>query len=407
MKKTIFILFLATIWTQTTSTNISGFGEIQMIHDASSAGVGGSHYFSTQSNGFSLNSPSSLWKTKDVKLGFSTSFTNFTNNSNAELNSNTLNNISFTTPVGENQAMSFGVFPHTRSNFYIQTNQEDGERITYDDNIYAPAYTYHSEGGISRFFLSYSKLFDEGLSVGFTWYKNFGNLFLTDSVLTYQVSTNSETGQTNYSLNDIAASKKTHNFSGNSFSLEGRIEKDNHAIVVSTYWQSSLRVNTHYQSLVGNSEKYINRSKGISFTGIGSGYLYKINGVTGIAGEIHYLKPVQTDAELFGITEDRLISFNSGVFRRIANPKIGGWNFINLSTGVYSVHHKYSLGDITDYGLTFGLGIEYLNQKNVINLALSAGKKSGLFDDISDESYISLKVGFTVGEHWFVKRRRN
>ena len=407
MKKTALILILSIIWAQTTSTNVSGLGEIQIIHDAASTGNGGSQFFSTQSNGFTLNSSSSLWKTKDVKLGFSTSFSNFSNKSGAKLRSNLLDDIFFITPVGENKAIAIGLYPHTRSNFYIKTLPEDGQRIMFENKIYTSTYTYHSNGGISSLFISYSQLLSNGFSFGLTWNKNFGNLFLTDSVQTYQIFTNSDNGTTSYSLTDISASKKTHRFSGNSFSVESRMEKDRHAIVVSTSWRSSLSVNTHFQSLVGNSEKDTHQSSGIEFSDIGGGFLYKPNEKTGITGELHYINPASLNANLFGISEKSIILLNSGFFRRFANSKLGNWDYINLSTGFYSIYHNYSIGDMTDFGLTFGLGFEYFNQKNVINIVVTTGRKSGLFENISNEKYINVKVGISTGEHWFVKRRRS
>ncbi|MFQ6610345.1 MAG: hypothetical protein ACE5D7_06030 [Fidelibacterota bacterium] len=407
MKKILLITLFTILWAQTTSSGISGFGELYRVHDASSAGMGGSQYFSSLSSGFSFNSPSAMWKTNDVRLGFSTSFSGISNSSGVKLESQLLDIFSFVTPVGKNQAISFGLFPHSRSNYYIKNSQEDADRVYFDDKIFAPAYIYHSEGGISKFYLSYSKLFENGISVGFSWYKNFGNLFLTDSVMTYQVTTNNESGNTVYALNDISASKRTNTFSGTGYALEGRLEKNKLAIVFSTLLQSSFTINSHYQSLVGNSEKDILFSEGLSFTGFGTGVLYKLDHTTGISGEFHYYKPVSTGAELFGIEQKKSINFNSGIFHRFVNSKITGWNFLNVSTGFYTTYNKYSIGDITDFGLTFGLGIEYLNQKNVINIYVNTGKRSTLFDDISNEKYLNLKIGFTVGEHWFVKRRRN
>ena len=59
-----------------------------------------------------------------------------------------------------------------------------------------------------------------------------------------------------------------------------------------------------------------------------------------------------------------------------------------------------------DYGFTFGLGLEYLSNSQIFDLALRAGKKESYILQDQYEKYISLHFGISSGEKWFMKRRR-
>ena len=99
-------------------------------------------------------------------------------------------------------------------------------------------------------------------------------------------------------------------------------------------------------------------------------------------------------------------SIHLGTYYQITNPKFGFWNNLNLRGGGYFKQLDFSGDKYFDYGVTFGLGLEYLANSQTFDIALRAGKKESFIINDQDENYISFHFGITTGEKWFMKRRR-
>ena len=99
-------------------------------------------------------------------------------------------------------------------------------------------------------------------------------------------------------------------------------------------------------------------------------------------------------------------SIHFGTYYQYIHPKIGFWNNLNIRGGVYLKELDFTGEIFLDYGVTLGLGIEYLGNTQSIDFALRAGKMESRVINVEYEKYISFHIGFTTGERWFMKRRR-
>ena len=84
----------------------------------------------------------------------------------------------------------------------------------------------------------------------------------------------------------------------------------------------------------------------------------------------------------------------------------GFWNNINVRGGTYLKELIFTGKKFIDYGVTLGLGIEYLGNTQSVDFALRTGKMESRIIDGEYEEYISFHIGLTTGEKWFIKRRR-
>ena len=110
--------------------------------------------------------------------------------------------------------------------------------------------------------------------------------------------------------------------------------------------------------------------------------------------------------QLFETKEPDSKSFHVGSFKRFDNSKIGFWNNINIRSGMYLKEFNFTGENFLNYGATFGIGIEYIGNTQSIDIALRAGKKESILIVGEYEKYISLHIGITTGEKWFLNRRR-
>ena len=405
MKALILTIFLSILLCQSSTSSMIGLGAHIRNSDASSLGLGGGTLFSTHSDGFTLSSPSSLWKTQTTRLAVTSSFNQNTNDTGAQDESQIIGRLSFTFPIKETQAVSFGLRPLTRTSYHIRTSLEQAEHISYNGEVFAPLFYYHGSGGISRFFVSYSRKIDEKFSLGVTLNSDFGNLFSADSVFTYAVTTNSETGETSYALSDLTSSKTTRNISGNSIYFEGNYSNGVDQIILGTEFQGSLHIKTESLSPVSGSNKTETENISVQLTSLAGGYRHNFNEFMSGAFELYYRKPFESNYEQFGLNIDDQLSFHCGLVRNFMNQKIGRWDNFNLSLGMYRTQSATSIGDINDFGLTLGLGLEYFNNKNMVDIVLTAGKRNSPFDELTNEKYVNLTIGVSTGETWFIKRR--
>ncbi len=406
MKK-ILILFFGFVFSQTITTTLTGLGETQLQMQPSSVSLGGSRMFSTHSSGITLSSPSTLWRTRDTGLSVSASFAEYKNNSAVIQYQQTVNYMAFSFPAGKDRGISFGLTPLTRSNFHIRTSPDDGERVPYGDDVFTAVNYYHTNGGISSFFITYSEKITDDFSFGVTWNNLFGNLFLSDSILTYRVSTNSETGDTQYNLTNLTATQITHYFNGDCFTFEGRFSVGKHTFVLSTNWQRKLDIRTTQFFATTGSETEKKSHLPNAITGLRGGYSVQLSDKLKLVAELSRLTPVKTTADLFGFRNQSQTSVHLGIARQFVNPKMGYWNVFNLSAGAYYQAYEHTLGNYQDMGVTMGMGIEYFNRKNIIDLVVIAGNRTSPFAELSGENYVKVMVAVSTGETWFIKRRRN
>ena len=59
---------------------------------------------------------------------------------------------------------------------------------------------------------------------------------------------------------------------------------------------------------------------------------------------------------------------------------------------------------LTDLAITFGIGIEYLNN-NSYDISFTLGKRSSEFSEFNNEKYFKLNFSLISNNDWFVKER--
>jgi len=411
--------------------SLYGAGGLVRSSSPASIGLGDGNFFSGNQKNLSMDSPSSLWRSALTHFTIQ-SGANFVNSGSLpEQFQQNLTRFSLFFPVGHKKVLGMGIRPLFRSST-ADISEKDFSYLGAAESVTGLPIAFRSnytlKGGLSEIFLTYSFKLNDHFSFGLENNFIFGNYFFTDEVYTYDVqfdtayTTNVELGQFQDEGELVFASgtnvqrtvvDKDYLMRGNSFTIEGRFTTPEHEAAATSTITGNFRYAYQNTQVFENSSSTVKiplQSFGEpAISHVGLGYQYKAHRYWGITTEWHRhnaLPSFPRDAALFGLEMPNENSIHLGSYYQIINSKIGFWNNLNLRTGIYYKTLSFSEGDYTDYGASFGIGFEYLNNTQSIDFALKTGMKESVILQGNTENYISLHVGITTGENWFMKRRR-
>lgn len=86
----------------------------------------------------------------------------------------------------------------------------------------------------------------------------------------------------------------------------------------------------------------------------------------------------------------------ANTFKKI-RYRLGGY----YDTGTLNLNNK----DITEYGITFGIGLPLRSGFSFLNIGMEIGKKGTVSNNLIQENFIRTYIGFTLNDKWFNKRK--
>ncbi|MDP6853090.1 MAG: hypothetical protein QF472_03975 [Candidatus Marinimicrobia bacterium] len=428
---TILLFGIGLCRPQSDGLSLYGAGGHVKFSSPASIGLGNGNFFSGNHKNISMDSPSSLWRSALTQFSIHSGATKVNSGVLSEQFQQNLTRFSLFFPVGNKKVFGMGIRPLYRSTS-TEVNEEDFNYLGANESITGSPIAYRSNykirGGLSEIFLTFSFKMNDNLSFGLENNFIFGNYFYTDEIYTYDVhfdttyTTNIELGQFQDGEEPVYASgtnvqrtvvDKDYLMRGNSVTLEGRFTTAEHEIVANTSFTGNFRYAYKKTQVFENSSSTVEMPMQSfsepGLTHIGLGYHYKAGGHWGITTELHRQNALSSfpgDAALFGVEMPNESSLHLGSYYQFINSKIGFWNNLNLRTGLYYKTLSFAEGDFKDYGAAIGIGFELLNNTQSIDFALKTGTMESIIQKGILENYISLHVGITTGEKWFMKRRR-
>jgi hypothetical protein len=420
---------MSVLFCQSSGLSIYGVGERIDNVNPISIGVGGANYFAGNSKNINNDSSSSIWRSALTRFSIHSGMNFLKINNSPEQYQHSLTSFSMFFPIGNKKVFGFGIEPIFRTNslkildaefsFIGSDSSISNKPIAYKNN-------YSIDGGISQLFFTYSQKVDSYFSYGLRYSFLFGNQILSDELYTYDIIVDTS-GHNGLLIDEINLDStilfvsaenatftevnKYKDFKGASISLEGRYKYHAHEFVLEilAHNKNSIKVNTEQKIDNFSTEtSSLFSSKKIA-TNVGLGYKYDISKQSGIILEFHHDSPfnIPKSVSLFNILPPEEKSYHTGVFYRYPNSKIGFWNNIIYRSGIYYKNKIFSdTSQFIDFGFTIGIGIEYINNSQSIDIGIRIGNKESLSFIGKDEKYISLHIGLTTGEKWFMKRRR-
>ena len=413
----ILIFSCFSVFSQTNTGSpysLNELGEINFTGNVSYQSMGGIDS-SIDSIEFNINNPSSLAKIKTTNYLIGT-FYKSSSISNSLLKENiktsNINYIAIGIPV-KNFGFGFGVLPYSSVGFNLQTTEE------YNDDNSISSRLFGAEGNINKAFLSVGIPFLKYFSLGASANYNFGKFnyekFNLMNGVNYGVFSNSSseiTGFTyNFSSNVLIPLKNDLSLSL-LFSLypEGELDSFN---IESLYTSNASSISL--ESL-GDFVDIDLDARGLENTKlpVPKKSIYSI----GLEKKNSWFIGAQYENKLSSGFENVFLDLRNVSYRDANSISFGGYFIPDSSSLVsYWKRVKYRFGikndkksiivnnlPINQFSLNLGLGLPIAGLSKA-NLGLEIGKIGN--DDLIKENYFSLRLGLSLNDVWFIKRKYN
>ena len=413
----ILIFSCFSVFSQTNTGSpysLNELGEINFTGNVSYQSMGGIDS-SIDSIEFNINNPSSLAKIKTTNYLIGT-FYKSSSISNSLLKENiktsNINYIAIGIPV-KNFGFGFGVLPYSSVGFNLQTTEE------YNDDNSISSRLFGAEGNINKAFLSVGIPFLKYFSLGASANYNFGKFnyekFNLMNGVNYGVFSNSSseiTGFTyNFSSNVLIPLKNDLSLSL-LFSLypEGELDSYN---IESLYTSNASSISL--ESL-GDFVDIDLDARGLENTKlpVPKKSIYSI----GLEKKNSWFIGAQYENKLSSGFENASLDLRNVSYRDANSISFGGYFIPDSSSLVsYWKRIKYRFGikndkksiivnnlPINQFSLNLGLGLPIAGLSKA-NLGLEIGKIGN--DDLIKENYFSLRLGLSLNDVWFIKRKYN
>ena len=413
-----FIISTSFVYSQTNTGSpysLNELGEINFLGNVSSISMGGIDS-AIDSIEFNINNPSSLAKLKTTNYLIGTFYksTGISNSvSTDNINTANINYIAIGVPT-KRFGFGFGVLPYSSVGFNLQTTEDYNTKNSINSRLFG------AEGNINRSFVSIGVQLLKYFSLGATANYNFGKFNYEKFNLIENV---------NYGIFSISSSEIsgfTYNFSSNlsiplknDFSLnlmyslypEGDLDSFN---IESLYTSSTSSVSL--ESLGDFVDVDLN-SRGLENTKlpVPKKSIYSL----GLEKKNSWFIGLQYESKLSSNFKNDFLDTQNVSYRDANSFSIGGFIIPDSSSLIsYWKRVKYRFGiknekksiivnnlPINQFSLNLGLGLPIAGLSKA-NLGLELGK-IGNDDNLIKENYFALRLGLSLNDVWFIKRKFN
>jgi hypothetical protein len=346
-------------------------------------------------------------------LGVSNSTLKATDGLNSERSSVTsLSYLALGVPIGDKAGFAFGLQPNTNVGYSLLQEFTDADNLVTESNLFS------GNGGTNRIFLGYGRKLHKFATVGIEGSFIFGRL--SNNILnrrnSVQFATQSETNS---------------NISGFVLKVGVQYHKPlNKKKGVELQFGATASLNSNLTnrgdellfSLINNAlgaviprDTVLNRSFNGKVTnpfkstvGIGIGKHYNWN----MSLEYAYQGAISFDGGVLGGSS--IVNYKSanrfslgGYYLPNYNSVTSYWDRVTYRGGIKYKQTGLVVNneDINEYGISFGVGMPLGKELSTFNLGFELGKRGTINNGLVKENYFNIRIGLTLNDKWFVKRK--
>ena len=414
----LFVLSTSVVVSQTNTGSpysLNELGEINFLGNVSNLSMGGIDS-AIDSIEFNINNPSSLAKLKTTNYLIGTFYksTGISNvNSTDNINTANINYIAVGIPT-KRFGFGFGVLPYSSVGFNLQSTEEYNTANSITSRLFG------AEGNINRAFVSIGLPLLKYLSLGDSANYNFGKFnyekFNLIENVNYGIFSNSssEISGFTYNFSSNLSIPLKNDFTLNlvySFYPEGDLDSYN---IESLYTSNTSSITL--ESLGDFVDVDLN-SRGLENTKlpVPKKSIYSL----GLEKKNSWFIGFQYEGKLSSNFENVFLDTQNVSYRDSNSLSIGGYIIPDSSSLIsYWKRVKYRIGiknekksiivnnlPINHFSLNLGLGLPIAGLSKA-NLGLEIGKV-GDNDSLVKENYFALRLGLSLNDVWFIKRKYN
>ena len=413
-----FVLTTSFVVSQTNTGSpysLNELGEINFLGNVSNLSMGGIDS-AIDSIEFNINNPSSLAKLKTTNYLIGTFYksTGISNvNSTDNINTANINYIAVGIPT-KIFGFGFGVLPYSSVGFNLQSTEEYNTANSINSRLFG------AEGNINRAFVSIGLPLLKYLSLGASANYNFGKF----NYEKFNLIENVNYGIFSNSSSEISGF--TYNFSSN---LSIPLKNDFTLNLVYSFYPDGDLDSYNIESL------YTSNTSSITLESLGDFVDVDLNSrglentklpvpkksifSLGLEKKNSWFLGFQYESKLSSNFENVFLDIQNVSYRDSNSLSIGGYIIPDSSSLIsYWKRVKYSIGiknekksiivnnlPVNHFSLNLGLGLPIAGLSKA-NLGLEIGKV-GDNDSLVKENYLALRLGLSLNDVWFIKRKYN
>lgn len=390
-----------------------GFGETNFRGNHSNRAMGGLDVY-IDSIHPNINNPASYstLKATTYSIGLNYRKNNISNDSETQkITTSSIDYMGVSIPTKKFR-FGFGIIPVSSIGYLLnESNQSIAENQVIN--------RFSGEGGLNRAFLNVGFRVLKSIHVGFSTNYSFGDILYEKNQLikgiqngSYLESELSLSGISyKFALNSIMKLNKIQIHSHFSFEPEGNLKSKNRQVI---YTQSVLTESTSVGeviepdlSLRGTDETIFKSPKSISFgLGIAMDKKWFFGGqITNISNS-SFVNDFINQPNIEYIDEKR-VNFG-GFFIPDYSSITSYWKRIVYRFGYRTDKKGYLINNesINENVITFGFGLPMAGVSNT-NVTFELGKIGNKNNNLVEENYWTMRVGFSLNDIWFIKRKYN
>lgn len=387
-----------------------GLGELQNNNFTRPMAMGGVKYALRANDMINFYNPASYTAFDTTTFVFETGvLSTFEQLKTTELKKNynytNLNYLVFGMPITKWWGFSFGLIPFSSTGYDI-IYKEKNETV---GNI---NYIYEGSGGINQFYFG-NAFHYKNLSIGFNAAYMFGTInkvrqLYFDSTSTFYGTNISNTLQIkdfylNYGIQYIYNINKEKHFNfGLTFGNASNLSANQNNLIRNF---EGLPEDYNFMDTIENTSIKGNVKFPLK---IGGGIAYESANKLLVAGDFEFQQWSKYSA--FGVSDSLkdIISTSWGV--QYTPQKFSSTSYLKRMTYRFGVHYAKSYLEIKntqldEFGLSFGFGFPLRKSRSTVNLAIELGKKGTTNNQLIQENYGKVTLGFSIFERWFIKKR--
>lgn len=380
--------------------NSRGFGELKYYSNAQALGMGGSQISTPDNFHINLVNPATLvflpvtrlagdfiheaiWNKTDLGEGF----VKYTN----------LNGVSFSMPIyREKFTIAFGIIPGSQYDYDYQ--------VSDTINDYGYKKQIKAAGGLNKISLGFGYAVTDYLSLGSYFHYNFGKLeqswFVNYTSDLFWDSLNKLTRKmwgVNYTAG-LLVRPVSNFYIGASYATNYQLNVQDHTT------NSVIK-----SSLIFDVDQFHADKKKIKMPGsYGLGATYILNKKFRFSSDFIYQpwsKFQQNNNSLIDYNDE----YNIGVgIEMLPTTNILAKYHEKMSYRIGYYHHRLNykeagIDNVSEYGITAGLGLPYYGSFGRIDLAFRYGKRGALPNNPVSENIFQMFISVTAGERWFYR----
>ncbi|MCH7658055.1 MAG: hypothetical protein IIB05_07025 [Bacteroidetes bacterium] len=424
----IIILILPSLLTGQTDNNSPysryGIGDIVRHSFGKNRALGGISMGLRDPNAIVMTNPASLSARDTMSFLFEFGIIGkSTELSSGELtdkfNDINFNHLAIAFPITKWLGTSVGIIPYSNQNYNILGSIREGDP-SYNPAVGNMDYKYIGNGGISQFYIGNAVKLNKNLSVGFNFSYLFGKLERIRSVSfvdSVSFVNRSDFYNTQYTDKTIIGDIKfdwglqyTAYFkqdleltAGAIFSNNTKLSADHEVL------QQNIIYSVDQGIYIDTILNYTDKNGHIFLPAkIGAGFTFR-KGDKFLIG-VDYFSQNWSDARFFGESDSlqNINTFLGGIefvpnIRNVRNYL----NFIHYRIGGHytSTYLQLKGEQLTDFGISFGLGLPLKGAKSMFNISFEMGQRGTLDNNLIKEKYSILSFSLTLHDFWFIQRK--